>query len=228
MLGFQTDPRLTGRKRKVGFDAQHIINGIWVGSDRAARSLGDLHQNRISHILNCAREIEPSPAQLQQFRYFHFPLDDHSSETLLSGQMLQAHQFIREAISQGQGVLIHCAMGISRSVSVAASFLMLEYHLQPDQALRKIQYARRIASPNAGFRRQLNLLQLQQQQALHHQNSTPSLTPIHRPAQLNELISKNNPRPTTSPHSSYQWRAPVHHHLSSPNLLPASPFMISV
>jgi atypical dual specificity phosphatase len=54
-------------------------------------------------------------------------------------------------------VLLHCAAGISRSVSLMAAYLMhrTRWQLSAYEALTYIRTRRRIASPNIGFCLQL-------------------------------------------------------------------------
>ena len=55
--------------------------------------------------------------------------------------------------------LIHCQMGISRSVTAAAAHLMQKNNVSADQALAQIRQARPVASPNSGFLRALARLE---------------------------------------------------------------------
>lgn len=52
-------------------------------------------------------------------------------------------------------MLVHCAEGISRSVSVVAAFLMAQYGWSPSEAVGFIKERRLIANPNFGFVQQL-------------------------------------------------------------------------
>lgn len=52
-------------------------------------------------------------------------------------------------------LLVHCAMGISRSVSMVISYLINTYRLSYFEALNMVQNKRRIANPNEGFVKQL-------------------------------------------------------------------------
>jgi len=57
--------------------------------------------------------------------------------------------FLRElerVLSRGANVAVHCRQGIGRSGLIAASLLM-ETGLNPDEAVRKVSEARRIAIP---------------------------------------------------------------------------------
>nr|KAF6424798.1 dual specificity phosphatase 13 [Molossus molossus] len=54
-------------------------------------------------------------------------------------------------------VLVHCAMGVSRSATVVLAFLMIYENMTLVQAIQKVQ-AHRDICPNSGFLRQLQVL----------------------------------------------------------------------
>jgi atypical dual specificity phosphatase len=66
--------------------------------------------------------------------------------------------FIRDALTSNpeSRVLVHCAEGVSRSVSVVAAYLMAEYGWLPNDALEYIRTKRVVANPNFGFVQQLH------------------------------------------------------------------------
>lgn len=51
--------------------------------------------------------------------------------------------------------MIHCAVGVSRSVTLTVAYVMTVTGLTYPQALSVVQYRRPIANPNDGFKRQL-------------------------------------------------------------------------
>lgn len=75
----------------------------------------------------------------------------------LAAHLPATTKFIREALScsQATSVLVHCAEGISRSVSVVAAFLMAQYGWTPREAVGYVKEKRKIANPNFGFVKQL-------------------------------------------------------------------------
>jgi dual specificity phosphatase 12 len=62
---------------------------------------------------------------------------------------------IRDAVASREAVLIHCAAGMSRSVSIAAAYLIAAGGLSAADAVAAIKRARPIADPNKGFMEQL-------------------------------------------------------------------------
>ncbi|CAH1268820.1 DUSP22 [Branchiostoma lanceolatum] len=55
----------------------------------------------------------------------------------------------------GGACLIHCLAGVSRSVTVAAAYVMTVTNLGWRDTLKAIRQARAVANPNFGFQRQL-------------------------------------------------------------------------
>lgn len=85
------------------------------------------------------------------------PVQDATNTDLLS-HLPSAIAWIRRALDSTPtaAVLIHCHMGISRSVTVACAFLMRVTGMTCGEALHHVQWKHRVANPNAGFLRQLS------------------------------------------------------------------------
>lgn len=108
-----------------------------------------------------------------------------------SGQELQqaittAVAFIRRhrRAGHGRGVLIHCAQGLSRSVSILLAYLMMDYGLSYHQAREVVEGYRQHgsrASPNAGFRRQLMALDGVREDGGHSGYDKDGLYPLASP-----------------------------------------------
>ncbi len=72
--------------------------------------------------------------------------------------LVESHRFIEEALSKaGSAVLIHCQAGVSRSVTLAASYLMKHHRLSAEDALAMIKSKRPAAKPISFFVEQLKL-----------------------------------------------------------------------
>lgn len=52
-------------------------------------------------------------------------------------------------------VLVHCAMGVSRSASSVIMYIMKKFGISYDNALRYVQKRRVKVDPNSGFEKQL-------------------------------------------------------------------------
>lgn len=128
---------------------QSLDGGLYLGSAAAARNLAVLKKLNITHILNAAepREVFFS----DELSYLTLGLSDTADQDLLPA-LPKAHEFIEEAVSgNGGGVLIHCQAGVSRSVAIAASYLMKTRKITCEKAISLIQSKRIQARPIAHF-----------------------------------------------------------------------------
>ncbi|KAB0395146.1 hypothetical protein E2I00_015095, partial [Balaenoptera physalus] len=89
--------------------------------------------------------------------YYGIEADDNPFFDL-SVYFLPVARYIRSALSIPQGrVLVHCAMGVSRSATVVLAFLMICENMTLVEAIQTVQ-AHRDICPNSGFLRQLQVL----------------------------------------------------------------------
>ncbi|XP_053552553.1 dual specificity protein phosphatase 22 [Bombina bombina] len=63
--------------------------------------------------------------------------------------------FIHECRLKGEGCLVHCLAGVSRSVTLVVAYVMAVTNLGWDDALSAVRGARTCANPNMGFQKQL-------------------------------------------------------------------------
>ncbi|KAG8522708.1 Protein phosphatase Slingshot-3 [Galemys pyrenaicus] len=136
--------------------ASRIFPHLYLGSEWNAANLEELQRNRVSHILNMAREIDNFFPE--RFTYHNVRLWDEESSQLLP-HWKETHRFVEAARAQGSRVLVHCKMGVSRSAATVAAYAMKQYGWSLEQALRHVQELRPIARPNPGFLRQLQTYQ---------------------------------------------------------------------
>lgn len=69
-------------------------------------------------------------------------------------------RFMKNAREAGSNVLVHCAMGKSRSSAILASFVMHESGMNYEEALALVRDARIITEPNPAFADQLRYFHL--------------------------------------------------------------------
>ena len=86
-------------------------------------------------------------------KYYHIPLIDDASEDILS-VFKEYVPKIDEIIKTGGRVLIHCALGVSRSAALCVAYLMHRLSKSPNNAISNIH---RPIEPNKGFRKALDL-----------------------------------------------------------------------
>lgn len=136
--------------------ASRIFPHLYLGSEWNAANLEELQRNRVSHILNMAREIDNFFPE--RFTYHNVRVWDEESAQLLP-HWKETHRFIEDARAQGTRVLVHCKMGVSRSAATVLAYAMKQYGWGLEQALIHVQELRPIVRPNPGFLRQLQTYQ---------------------------------------------------------------------
>lgn len=130
-----------------------ITSNIWIGGEDDAEDLDFLRRNDIRCVVNCAKEIDDM-IKYPGIKYLHLRLRDQYDQCLLK-LIDKGMKFMRE--HRHENTLVNCAMGMSRSVSIALAYLVCEKGWSYEHALRFIQKKRNIASPNSSFRRQLQM-----------------------------------------------------------------------
>ncbi len=122
-----------------------IIDGIYLGSERAATNLELLEQYDITAILSVQAEAYYKDLYPPHFLYKHLPL--------LDGQIIdalvfeEALKFISMAQKECRNILVHCAVGVSRSPSIVSAYLMKIKGMNPLEALNFLRKKRPVVQP---------------------------------------------------------------------------------
>ncbi|XP_021115308.1 dual specificity protein phosphatase 13 isoform X3 [Heterocephalus glaber] len=128
----------------------------------AARDRSRLMQMGITHVVNAAagRFQVDTGAKFYHglpLEYYGVEADDNPNFDI-SIYFLPVARYIRAALSVPRGrVLVHCAMGVSRSATLVLAFLMICENMTLVEAIQTVQ-AHRDICPNSGFLRQLQVL----------------------------------------------------------------------
>jgi len=141
-------------KKSLGgaYPSAIVDNFLYLGSYENAKNKQQLQDLGISHIINVAGELENEFPK--DFKYKDIKLDD-TSVTNLGQHLDDALQFIDEARAASSKVLVHCAMGISRSSSIVIAYLMHAKGWSYQEAHEFVRSMRSCIKPNPGFRAQL-------------------------------------------------------------------------
>ncbi|KAI4873801.1 hypothetical protein NFI96_008520 [Prochilodus magdalenae] len=129
-----------------------ILDYLYLGSEWNAANFDELQKNNVGYILNVTMEIDNFFPEA--FTYMNVRVYDVEATDLLS-HWNSTYRFISEARKNGQAVLVHCKMGVSRSASTVIAFLMKQQGWTLDHALNHVRERRPIVQPNEGFLRQL-------------------------------------------------------------------------
>lgn len=135
---------------------------IYVGGMLGLRRQSTLQTLGITHLVSVLkfdfREVEG----WESYEHLNIGVDDVQEEALL-GEFERTGAFIEEALRSGTAgrpgrVLIHCAMGKSRSATVCVAYLLRQYpNHSVASALALLRQARPMVEPNPGFMAQLEL-----------------------------------------------------------------------
>lgn len=137
-----------------------VLPGLYVGGLGAVQS--EASMRRIDAVISTLlpqsrRFIESDPRVLRGQRdWLFFAVADRPSAPI-SQFFEPGYRFIKRHRLAGNSVLLHCAAGMSRSVTLVI-YYMLRRRLasSPEEALRMVQAKRPIAQPNPGFMAQLS------------------------------------------------------------------------
>ncbi|KAF3917731.1 hypothetical protein ABW20_dc0101068 [Dactylellina cionopaga] len=150
-------------------DTQLYISGMF-----AMRRTDQLQEANITHVVSVLRgELDPKLFDPYVGKHLHIEVDDDYDENLIE-HFKTSNEFIDKAIDEGGSVLIHCAMGISRSATIATAYLIYKKEIPPDTALNLIKETRRIVHPNFGFREQLDIYHQNLEAAVKNLDDVPA------------------------------------------------------
>jgi dual specificity phosphatase 12 len=129
---------------------------LFVGGLRALDVPDRLEKASITHILSVLEFDYCDWEEFGKYKRLLVQVEDHPQENLLQ-RFEQAYTFIEEALRDNGVVIVHCAMGVSRSATVVCAYLMKKLGLDPKSALEMVQRHRPLCAPNEGFQEQLKV-----------------------------------------------------------------------
>ncbi|NWS69001.1 DS13B phosphatase, partial [Crotophaga sulcirostris] len=146
---------------------------LYVGDLYVARDKEQLSRMGISHVVNAAAgrfRIDTGPRFYKDLPVDYYGVEAEDNPNFdLSVYFYPVARFIRAALNSPRGkVLVHCAMGISRSATLVLAFLMICEGLSLADAIRAVRSHRGIC-PNSGFLQQLRELDLQLGRGRHRE-----------------------------------------------------------
>ncbi|XP_009275919.1 PREDICTED: dual specificity protein phosphatase 13 isoform X2 [Aptenodytes forsteri] len=130
-----------------------------------ARDKAQLSRMGISHVVNAAAgrfHIDTGPKFYKDLPVDYYGVEAEDNPNFdLSIYFYPVAQYIKAALNSPRGkVLVHCAMGISRSATLVLAFLMICEDMSLADAVQTVRSHRGIC-PNSGFLKQLRELDLQ-------------------------------------------------------------------
>ncbi|XP_078700354.1 uncharacterized protein LOC144927093 isoform X11 [Branchiostoma floridae x Branchiostoma belcheri] len=133
-----------------------VFPNIFIGDQVFAREKHRLKAFGVTHVLNaCHGPWCGTGADHYRDVGIHYKgirAMDHENFNLMP-YFHEAADYVHHALRGGK-VLVHCAVGFSRSPTLVVAYLMLYHRMSAQEALKTIR-AKRMIGPNRGFLRQL-------------------------------------------------------------------------
>jgi atypical dual specificity phosphatase len=133
-----------------------IYDNLYLGEVFHSSDEKFIKEKNIKHILTlleypCELSVHPD---YQYIKFKHINIGDKLS-TNISDYFTECIEFIKQAHEKGDTVYVHCAMGISRSVSIVIAYIMEEKNMKFEEAFSYVKTCRPQAEPNMAFTCQL-------------------------------------------------------------------------
>ncbi|XP_072297686.1 dual specificity protein phosphatase 22-B [Eucyclogobius newberryi] len=169
----------------MGNGVNKVLPGLYLGNFRDARDREQLARNNITHILSIHDNAAPL---LQEMTYLCISAADLPTQNLVQ-HFQQSIMFIHECRLKGEGCLVHCLAGVSRSVTLVVAYLMMVTGLGWQEALAAVRVVRPTAGPNIGFQRQLQEFQDKQAEQFREWFHTEfKENPLNDEADIRDLL----------------------------------------
>lgn len=130
-----------------------ILPFLFLGNERDAQDLDLLLRLNIGFVVNVTTHL-PLYHVNSGLRYKRLPATDNSTQNLRQ-YFEEVFEFIEEAYQSGQGVLVHCQAGVSRSATIVIAYLMKHTLMTMTDAYKYVRSRRPVMSPNLNFMGQL-------------------------------------------------------------------------
>lgn len=155
-------PPPADRLRQAVERIDQVAPGLYISDAVAAQSARDLRARGITMVVKAFSDDARNGAyqRVRGVQYRVVPAEDTPDFDMLAW-MVPVARVIEDELHRGGCVLVHCHMGISRSATLLAAFMMLFGGLSAKQAVAKLQAARPVVRPNPGFQAQLRRLEAQ-------------------------------------------------------------------
>ncbi|VDL75929.1 unnamed protein product [Nippostrongylus brasiliensis] len=130
-----------------------IFPWMYLGSQQDALDT-DKMKRGITHVVNLSTGCPRSSSITSDENFLRIPVNDSYQEKL-SPHFERAWEFLEGVRTSGNVVLIHCLAGISRSPTLAISYVMRYKNMSSEEAYKLVKEKRPSISPNFNFMGQL-------------------------------------------------------------------------
>lgn len=143
---------------------KQVYDNLYIGDVSDADNPKQLNQENIEYILNVSgttteTETAPSYETVKNKNYFHIPLADGRNDDFVLEEAIKLAERLRnQAETLEKSVLIHCSVGVSRSVAIAAAVMSLENERRVGENISRIKKVHSGANPEENLRKQVSKL----------------------------------------------------------------------
>lgn len=141
----------------IDYDFPHDILDcrLFLGSFNQSEKYSVISDLKITHILNITSECG-NVHEDKGIKYMKVSIADEDDKSI-HPHFENAYQFIDETLRQDKNnnILVHCAMGKSRSATMIIMYIMKRFSWSFDKAFAFVKRKREIIEPNDGFVDQL-------------------------------------------------------------------------
>ncbi|WKX97925.1 hypothetical protein Q1695_013545 [Nippostrongylus brasiliensis] len=131
-----------------------IFPWMYLGSQQDALDTDKMKKRGITHVVNLSTGCPRSSSITSDENFLRIPVNDSYQEKL-SPHFERAWEFLEGVRTSGNVVLIHCLAGISRSPTLAISYVMRYKNMSSEEAYKLVKEKRPSISPNFNFMGQL-------------------------------------------------------------------------
>jgi len=142
-----------------------VYDNLYVGDVNDADNHRKQRKNDIEYILNLSgsgpeKDSAPGYETIKKTNYFHIHITDNGNnpDFLIKTIIETAEKLHKKAKEEEVSMLVHCSMGSSRSVAIAASLMSLRNKKTVGENVNRIKKVRPVANPQPDLLKQVNRL----------------------------------------------------------------------
>jgi atypical dual specificity phosphatase len=133
-----------------------ILDRLFLSSVVYSRDASFIKKHNIKYILIAAKNLKRHLNNIVTYKQLN--ITDNPG-TLIINHFVESIDFIENArgiligliLIAKSSILVHCLGGISRSVTIVISYVMLDQHLSANDATKFVKDRHKFAYPNPGF-----------------------------------------------------------------------------
>jgi len=130
-----------------------IIHNLFLGSEAKVCDTKWLRKYNIKTVVNATDDLMCTYGK--SIKFYMWNLEDRPTENIIP-YLEKTAKIIDKSLSNNEGILVHCHMGISRSASLVWYYLATrKYKGDLTASLKFLESKRWIVNPNSGFKKQI-------------------------------------------------------------------------